>query len=354
MKSQNHITGIQQIGIGVSDPDEAFDWYRKNMGMDIKVFDEKITDDIKLPYTEGEPVEKRAILAFNLQSGGGIEIWRHSVRPPKTKCKEARLGDIGIYIAKMKTIDIDFTYDSFKQKGINLISEVVLTPAGIKEFYMTDPYGNIFQYVEEREYFAKTNFHAGGVYGAVIGVSDIDKSLVIYQNILEYDAIVYDKTGTFEDFKNLEGGDSKFRRVLLKHSKSRTGSFSPMFGPTEIELIQNIDHKGENLYDKDIWGDKGFIHLCFDVIGIKKLNKKVIFNGFPITVDSADSFDLGKAEGHFVYISDPDNIPLEFVETHKIPIIKTLGWYINIKNRNPEKSLPDWIIKMMSLKRVKK
>ena len=354
MKNQKYITGIQQIGIGVSDPDKAFDWYRKNMGMDIKVFDEKITDNIKLPYTEGKPVEKRAILTFNLQSGGGIEIWRHSGRPPKAECKEASLGDIGIYIAKMKTIDIDFTYNSFKQKGIKLISEIVLTPAGIKEFYMADPYGNIFQYVEEREYFANTNFHAGGVYGAVIGVSDIDKSLVVYQNILEYDTIVYDKTGIFGDFKNLEGGDSQFRRVLLKHSKPRTGSFSPMFGPTEIELIQNIDHKGKKLYDRNVWGDKGFIHLCFDVIGIKELNKEVIFNGFPITVDSADSFDLGKAEGHFVYISDPDDIPLEFVETHKLPVIKTLGWYINIKNRNPEKSLPDWMIKMMSLKRVKK
>ncbi len=354
MNNKKYITGIQQIGIGVSNPDEAFDWYRKNMGMDIKVFDEKIVDEIDLPYTEGEPTDRRAILAFNLQSGGGIEIWNHTKRPPKSECIAAELGDIGIYIAKMKTTNIDYTYNAFKKKGLNLISEILTTPTNVKEFFLKDPYNNIFQYVEEREYFANTSFHAGGVYGAVIGVSDIEKSLTIYQNILEYDTIVYDKTEIFEDFKGLKGGGSTFRRILLKHSKPRMGSFSPMFGPTEIELIQSIDKISNKLYDRNIWGDSGFIHLCFDVIGIKKLHQEVAFNGFPITVDSADTFDLGKAEGHFIYISDPDNIPIEFVETHKLPVIKTLGWYINIKNRNPEKSLPDWVIKMMSLKRVKK
>ena len=34
------ISGIQQIGIGIPNVQEAFDWYRKHFGMDIKVFEE--------------------------------------------------------------------------------------------------------------------------------------------------------------------------------------------------------------------------------------------------------------------------------------------------------------------------
>ena len=62
---------------------------------------------------------------------------------------------------------------------------------------------------------------------------------------------------------------------------------------------------------------------------------------------------MGEAAGHFAYISDPDGIPIEFVETHKLPIIKKLGWYINLKKRNPNKSLPKWMIGTMRWKRVK-
>ena len=46
---------------------------------------------------------------------------------------------------------------------------------------------------------------------------------------------------------------------------------------------------------------------------------------------------MGEAAGHFAYIEDPDGTLIEFVETLKIPIIKKLGWYINLEKRAPEK-----------------
>jgi hypothetical protein len=75
--------------------------------------------------------------------------------------------------------------------------------------------------------------------------------------------------------------------------------------------------------------------------------------GFPFTVDSSNSFDMGEAAGHFSYIEDPDGTLIEFVETHKIPIMKKLGWYLNLRKRNPEKPLPDWMIKTLALASVK-
>ena len=68
------ISGIQQVGIGVSKVQDAFAWYRQHLGMDIPMFDEAAEAGLMLPYTGGEPRSRHAILALNLQSGGSMEI----------------------------------------------------------------------------------------------------------------------------------------------------------------------------------------------------------------------------------------------------------------------------------------
>ncbi len=65
-----------------------------------------------------------------------------------------------------------------------------------------------------------------------------------------------------------------------------------------------------------------------------------------------NSFDMGEAAGHFSYIEDPDGTLIEFVETHKVPILKKFGWYLDLRKRDPNKSLPDWIIKTLKFSRV--
>jgi len=49
---------------------------------------------------------------------------------------------------------------------------------------------------------------------------------------------MFDKKGSFNDFAGLDGGDSNFRKVLLKNSKPRLGAFARMFGDSEIQLVQ--------------------------------------------------------------------------------------------------------------------
>ena len=73
--------------------------------------------------------------------------------------------------------------------------------------------------------------------------------------------------------------------------------------------------------------------------------------GHPFTVDSSNSFDMGEAAGHFSYIEDPDGTLIEFVETHKIPIIKKIGWYLNLRNRPADKALPNWMLKALRFSR---
>jgi catechol 2,3-dioxygenase-like lactoylglutathione lyase family enzyme len=353
------ISGIQQIGIGVENLAEAREWYVKHFHMDILVFDEEAVAEYMLHYTEGKPRARHAVLLMNLQGGGGFEVWQHTDKKPQKAEKDFLVGDIGINICKMKSACVQKTYDAFIAEGLDVISTVKQAPDGRLHFFMRDPYGNIFQFVEDKFIFTdKDKYLNGGTYGAMIGVSNIDESLKVYQDTLEYDKVVYDKSGVFSDLESLNGGEQEFRRVLLAHSKQRKGAFSPVFGPTKIELVQVLNRKPEYIYDGRMWGDPGFIHICFDMNGLNALREECAAKGFPFTVDSTiqmeHTFDMGDAAGDFAYISDPDGIPIEFVQTRKITLIKSIAWNIKLYKRNPEKSLPRWMLKAMRFLRVKK
>jgi catechol 2,3-dioxygenase-like lactoylglutathione lyase family enzyme len=347
------ITGIQQIGIGVEDVHKAWKWYRRYFGMDIGVFEDEAIAELMLPYTNGKKRKRHAALAMNMQSGGGFEIWQHTGKVPQKADFELQLGDIGIFVAKIKCGNPKSAFNNMKSEGLNLLGNLKRSPDSKQHYFLKDPYDNIFQIVENDYLFEKTKSSTGGIYGAIIGVSSMDESLKVYQDILEYDEIVYDETGVFEDFSGLPGGDRKVRRVLLKHSALRTGGFAPLLGPTQIELVQLIDDTAKEIYKNRIWGDLGYIHICFDTIGMDLLREEVKLKGFPFTVDSDNSFDMGETAGHFAYISDPDGTPIEFVETHKLPILKKLGWNFDLRKRDPNKSLPKWLIGTLRWKRVK-
>jgi catechol 2,3-dioxygenase-like lactoylglutathione lyase family enzyme len=109
----------------------------------------------------------------------------------------------------------------------------------------------------------------------------------------------------------------------------------------------------ETIFENRFWGDWGFIHLCFDVQGMNALKDRCVEFGTPFTVDSDNSFDMGEAAGRFAYIEDPDGYWIEFVETHKVPIFKKLGLYLNLKQGRAPKHLPKWMLKALGLNRVK-
>lgn len=349
---KKNIVGIQQVGVGVVNAKEAWKWYRKVFGMDINVFEDTATAKLMKHYTNGKECDRYAALAMNLEGGGGFEIWQHTQMVPKAPVFDVKLGDTGIFMVKMKCADVQNAFAAHKAAGLDVLSEPAKDPQGNSHYYLKDPYNNIFEVVEDPHVYMKQKSPTGGVAGTVIGVSDIDEARKVYSDILEYSEVVYDKSGVFDDFAALPGGTEKYRRVLLKH-KPRTGPFSKILGPTQIELVQALDRKPDQIFRNRIWGELGYIHLCFDIQGMELLQKECGQKGFPFTVNSADSFDMGVAAGHFSYISDPDGTPIEFVETHKLPIVEKLGWYMNLKGRDPKKSLPDWMVKTLRFNRVK-
>lgn len=347
------ISGIQQIGIGTPNEEKAFEWYRKHLGMDICVFQDSAEASLMSDYTGDKVQSRSATLAMNMQGGGGLEVWQYTSRHTQAPSFDVQLGDLGVYATRIKCKNLEQTFEFLKEKDVNIVNGIEEDPAGSPHFFLKDPHGLLFQMVTGNSWFSNGKHHSGGIAGCMIGVSDIDRSLELYRDILEYDNVEYDETGVFEDLKGLDGNSQTFRRVLLSHSEPRKGSFSQLLGPSKIELIQTYDREPRKIFGDRYWGDLGYIHLCFDVKGMDQLKKECQEKGFKFTVDSKNSFDMGEAAGRFSYIEDPDGTLIEFVETHKIPIWENLGWYLDVKNKPPEKPIPKWMLQFLRLSRVK-
>jgi len=350
---QKLIYGFQQVGVGIEDADAAFKWYSTRLGSDVVVFDDSNEATYMAPYMGGQARNKRALMAVNMSGGCGYEIWQYLDRKPVKIKEPVQLGDFGINLIKVKSRDISGSFNRLKSMNVNILSDIVSEPDGRKCFYIKDPYDNILCIKEFDDWYSSNGFDVGGIFGCVIGVSDIDESRKLYSDILGYDMVVYDKTGTFEDLENLPNGNGKFRRILLDHEEDRKGGFAKFFGNSQIELIQSLGSKPKRIFKDRYWGDQGFIHLCFDIKNMKKLVEECAENGFPFKVLSNESFDMGETNAHWGYIEDCDGTLIEFVETHKVTILKKFNWFINLRNRDPRKPLPNWLIKSLSLKRVK-
>ncbi len=338
------LSGIQQVGIGVCNATKAMHTYKHLFGMDVLIFDDEAKASLMTSYTGNQEFKRRAILTMNLQGGGGFEIWQFQDRVPE-KGLDVKLGHIGINTAILKSHTILKSHDRLsKIEGL----EVSQMEKGLDEkpfFYVTDSAGNVFKIISSEDWFQKKEYDLGGVVGAVIGVRDIDKSLHFYQNVLGIDTVVYD--GVCVE------NNTRFRKVGLSKAATGKGAFNKLLGDVTLELVQNLDELTPKIYENRYWGDCGFIHLCFDVVAMDALKNHVEVHGMHFSVDSNNTFAMDNASGRFCYIEDPDGTLIELVETHKVPILKKIGWYLDLRKRNPEKPLPNWMIKMLALSKVK-
>lgn len=346
LTASSSITGIQQVGIGVEDAYEAFIWYNRTLGLNVPVFDDIAKAKLMTPHTNGVIRERRAILAVNMAGGGGAEIWQSKAPLPIAPVETPQIGDLGIFAIKIKAADIALMAQKLGKKIQN-------TPENKPTFWIEDPYKNTIQLVEDNSWFKSEATQTGGILGVVLGVSDMEKSVKLYREVLGINELVYDKTGTFDDLKGLANGEKTFRRVLLRKEKNPMGAFTNLFGNIEIELVQALDYSPKTIFKDRSWGDLGYIHVCFDVIDMEALKNRCEKAGYAFTVDSANSFDMGEAAGRFSYIADPDGTLVEFVETHKVPVMKKIGWYINLKKRKTQKPLPNWMVATIGWGKVK-
>ena len=349
------INGVQHIGIGVKNHEESWKWLRKYFRMDIPFFNAVAEAPLMDVYTHGKTINKRAAMVMNLKGGAAMEV----VSPVSFEAKpadfEVSLGDIGIYLCGMKSENVQASKKLFENDGIET-SEISTTPDGKETFFVKDLNGLMFQVVKGEDWYSKSDFPSGGVAGITVGVTDIDRSLKFYSDLLGFEEVVYDQTDSFSDFSSyLPNGNGRFRRIKLVQKKPLVGNFNLVGGELYVELIQAIDdYQPKKIWKGRIWGDVGFVHLGMDVKGMKVLGEKLAQAGHPFTCDTKDALSMGEStKVHCTYVDDPDGILVEMIEVFKIPLVEKVGIFLNLEKRDPKKSLPKWLLKLMRFMRVK-
>lgn len=343
---------MQHIGVAVSNMETMLPLYRKLFGLDIPFFDSIQPAPLMDVYTRNQTITKRASMVLNLQGGCAMEVIQPTSFKPSKNQGKFQWGDIGINAVVMKSRDVHQSHQVVKGlvKDCFKLEE---RPDGRPVFSIQDPDENIFQYTSDEHWYTANGHHSGGVLGCVIGVTNITESLKLYSEILGFDQLVYDTTGVFDDWRDLPGGNQRFRRVLLTPSKPTGGGFARVTGRNYIELVQAVDRAPSKIFKGRIWGDLGFVHLGLDVKGMSKLGEQLSRKGFPFTCDSNTALSMGKTKVHCVYIDDPDGVLIEMIEVFKVPIIEKWGVFLNVEKRDPLQPLPDFMLKALRFSRIK-
>lgn len=138
-----------------------------------------------------------------------------------------------------------------------------------------------------------------GVHHSCVIVSDMDRSLAFYRDILGLKILNVGESGGEETSQGVGVKSAKLKAAMLKA------------GDDIVELIQYVNPKGKP-YDR-LPCDIGNMHIAFRVSDINKMygeliKKGVKFNALPLEFKTVHTKSL------WVYFKDPDGAQLELVE----------------------------------------
>ena len=349
------VSGIQQIGIGVADLEESFRWYRQSFGTDIPVFDDAGEAPFMVRYTGGVVQSRRAVLAMNLQGGSGFEIWQYTSRtaeparargggwatsgssPRAIKARDpgrrARLpGAPGCGPADRRRAGPDRRAPLLPARSLGTPLRGRRRPGVVRRRPSPD----------RRPVRLRPRGERRGAEPA---------ALPRHRRL---------RHGDLRPRRDVHGLREPARRTQARASRAprpRRPAQRRVQPPSRLEPHRARSAAGgaaaRRLYDGRFWGDPGFIHLCFDVRRDVRSAGALRAAGFPFTVDSASSFEMGEAAGRFAYVEDPDGALIEFVETHRLAIAKRLGLYLDLRRRDPGRPLPALMLRALALSRVR-
>lgn len=337
----------------MSDMDMALRFYRKFFGLDIPFFDSIQPAPLMDIYTRNTTITKRASMVMNLQGGCAIEVIRPTSFEPVKAIRPVHVGDLGVFITQVKCKSLAASHRFCNEQGASGVTSIQTDPNGRETFYIQDLDGNRWQFLQGDSWYTDSGHHSGGVIGCTTGVSNMDNALKLYAELLGFDEVIYDKTASFTDWRELPSGDQRFRRVLLSQSNQPGGGFARVTGKTYIELVQALERSPNYIFEDRIWGDTGFAHIGFDVKGMKALGIDLAAAGYGFTCDSSNALSMGNTKVHCTYIQDADRTLIEMIEVYKVPIMEKWGVFLNVEKRDPLKPLPDFMLKALRFSRIK-
>ena len=300
----HNIKGVDHVGIGVKDFAGMKAFYRDVLGF-TRIFGEMPEEDHLpiQPLIRTSPALHSAIQIQ--QDAGGLSVALfHAVSPvPRPIRKDFRYGDIGINKTTIAVSSIDDLYRDFKGKIRFCAKPKRVTIPGWGDYYFVygkDPEGNLIEFVSGSKFETSSRF--GGVRWIGIGVTEIERSREFYQRHLGFDRILINTHESFSGaIDEVTGFKTAVRSCVITNSK----------GNGTVELIELVKPRGRSIPFGVNWGDWGYLQLCLLGSNIKDTEdyftkQDMEFMLKPQAIDDPEHAGLA-----FLYLRDPDGIPIE-------------------------------------------
>ena len=153
-----------------------------------------------------------------------------------------------------------------------------------------------------------------GVNHVGIGVSEMNRALEFYGELLGFTEVMFDYTGSLPGMEAVTGKpETKARVVMLKNRNT-----GPL-GLGAIKLVQLLDSEKPEpctVADTTLWGDVGIAEVCFNTrVSTEKVFAELSKKGLQATLTpTRGCFPPYDTVSHYAYMRDPDNGLLEFVD----------------------------------------
>jgi catechol 2,3-dioxygenase-like lactoylglutathione lyase family enzyme len=153
-----------------------------------------------------------------------------------------------------------------------------------------------------------------GVNYVGIGVSDMDRSLKFYGELLDFTEVMFDYTGSLPGMEKVTGKpETKARVVMLKNQNT-----GPL-GLGMIKLVQLLPpDKPEPCTAAltRLWADIDIAEVCFNTrVGARKIFEQLVDKGVKAALTPASGrFPPYNTVSNHAYMRDPDNGLVEFID----------------------------------------
>jgi catechol 2,3-dioxygenase-like lactoylglutathione lyase family enzyme len=161
-----------------------------------------------------------------------------------------------------------------------------------------------------------------GVNHVGIGVSDMDRSLKFYGDLLGFTEVIFDYTGPLPGMEKVTGEvETKARVVMIKNQNT---------GPIGLGMIKLVyllpPAKSEPcaVAETTLWGDIGVAEVCFNTrVSAKEVFEQLVDKGVKAALTPASCcVPPYNTVCNLAYMRDPDNGLIEFMDWE---MCKSLG-----------------------------
>ncbi len=292
---------LKYVSIKVDDLDYIVNYFKN-------LFDLKKDDFIDITKNENSNKNETHDTIELFSDEGGASLQFVELDSNKFTNPFPNLLQLGLIGIKIKTRKLTKSYASYRDKNLRGISNILVRPLFHKHFHIVAQ-DLLFQIIEDNSnFFAHFERKNAGVYGLIIGVKDIDKSIEFYKKVLGYDKVIIHQKQQFEDFEGIEGGENEYERVVIQQSKASDDVFSKYFGSNQIELIQVIDKEHFKIEQANVINPYRFGFYTVD-------NRDIIGN----YIELGNLFEYPSAQ-KFIEITDPDGIKITCLQTNQIKV----------------------------------